>query len=319
MNLTRRTLLFSLAAAGLGRSSAAAKSTITRRATAFGTIVSLTASGGSDAQVNAAIDASFAQIRAIEKSMSVYDADSEISRLNRTGRLPDPSHHFETVLSIGRDVFHETGGAFDPTVQPLWLAWRSGQERGRLPNRSELAAPLATVGFGNFSLKQPHGRQLTFNGIAQGYACDLVAAELARHGIASATFDTGEPGRFGTSSNTIALRHPRKPDAIIGTIDVTGGYLATSGDYMTSFTPDFSAHHIFDPATGFSPAELASVSVLARTGALADAYATAMMVMGSRAALELAARTEGLDVLLVDKRSKMLMSNGMMRRFTKAA
>lgn len=319
MTLTRRTLIFTLAAAGLGGSSAAGVSTITRRATAFGTVVSITASGQSEAQVNAAIDASFAQIRAVEKSMSIHDPDSEISRLNRMGRLSNPSMHFRAVLAVARDVFHQTGGAFDPTVQPLWLAWWSGQELGRPPSRKDLVVPLAKVGFSDFSVSETHGRQLTFNGIAQGYACDLVATELAAHGIENATFDTGEPGHIGALSNVISVRHPRRPEALIGTIDVSGGFLATSGDYMTSFTPDFSAHHIFDPATGFSPVELASVSVLAKTGALADAYATAMMVMGSKASLELAARSDGLEVLLVDKHSKVLMSDGMARRFTAAA
>ncbi len=319
MTLTRRTLLFSLAAASLGGSSATGAVTITRRGTAFGTIVSITASGRSNAQVNGAIDASFGQIRAVEKSMSVYDRDSEISRLNRTGRLSNPSDLFKAVLAIAGNVFDQTKGAFDPTVQPLWLAWQSGHELGRLPGRKELIAPLAKVGFAGYSLAETQGRQLTFNGIAQGFACDLVATELTRHGITRAMFDTGEPGRIGTSSNLIPVQHPRQPQAFVGTIDVTGGFLATSGDYLTSFSPDFSAHHIFDPATGFSPTELASVSVLAPSGALADAYATAMMVMGSNSSLELAARTGGLDVLLIDKQSNLFLSSGMAGRFAAAA
>ena len=78
--------------------------------------------------------------------------------------------------------------------------------------------------------------------------------------------------------------------------------MATSGDYATTFTPDFVHHHIFDPATGESPQELASVTVVAPTGMQADGLSTACMVMGARKAHALAARLPGVDVMTINKR-----------------
>jgi thiamine biosynthesis lipoprotein len=80
-----------------------------------------------------------------------------------------------------------------------------------------------------------------------------------------------------------------------------GRKVATSGDYATFFSSDFVHHHIFDPARGDSPPELASVTVVAPTGILADGLSTAFMVMGANKALALAAQLQDVDVMLIDK------------------
>ena len=89
-----------------------------------------------------------------------------------------------------------------------------------------------------------------------------------------------------------------------------GRCLATSGDYETFFTPDYLHHHIFDPATGDSPGELASVSVLAPTGLEADGLSTACMVLGRQRVIAELASIPGVDVLLVDKRGEIWRSAG---------
>jgi thiamine biosynthesis lipoprotein len=86
-----------------------------------------------------------------------------------------------------------------------------------------------------------------------------------------------------------------------------GRKVATSGDYETFFSPDFVHHHIFDPKTGDSPLELASVTVVAPTGILADGLSTAFMVMGSDKALALTAKLHDVDTLLIHK-------NGLIRK-----
>ena len=89
-----------------------------------------------------------------------------------------------------------------------------------------------------------------------------------------------------------------------------GRCVATSGDYSAYFTPDFLHHHIFDPATGESPRELASVTVLAPAAILADGLSTAFMVMGVRKAHALAATLPGVDLLTVDKSGFVSKSPG---------
>ena len=84
-----------------------------------------------------------------------------------------------------------------------------------------------------------------------------------------------------------------------------GRKVATSGDYATSFSPDFAHHHIFDPTSGDSPLELASATVLAPTGILADGLSTVFMVMGTDKALALAAQIHDVDALLIDKSGRV--------------
>ena len=92
-----------------------------------------------------------------------------------------------------------------------------------------------------------------------------------------------------------------------------GRSLATSGDYETYFTPDFIHNHIFDPATGDSPKALASVTVAAPTGLLADGLSTALFVMGPKKSLQLLATLPQVDALLIDKNGKSWLSTGMQK------
>ena len=93
-------------------------------------------------------------------------------------------------------------------------------------------------------------------------------------------------------------------------LSADGRSLATSGDYGTAFSADFSRHHIVDPATGSSPQELASVSVLAPTGMQADALSTAFMVMGAERSLQVARAMPEVDVLCISKDGSVRPSAG---------
>ena len=177
--LSRRTVTFGLMAALSPISRASAGYAGSRQGTAFGTIVSVAAKGRSVRQVEAALDASFAAIRAVERSMSLFDANSELSRFNRTGVLHSPSQPFLETLRQSARVWRMTAGAFDPTVQPLWDVWSAAGNGGPDPALLDLAR--RGIGFENLRWDASQvsaagrGAQLTFNGIAQGYAADLVA------------------------------------------------------------------------------------------------------------------------------------------------
>jgi FAD:protein FMN transferase len=279
--------------------------TRTRPATAFGTTVRLTVTAGSAVVAETALDAGFAEIRGVESAFSLFNPASELSRLNAQGELINPSSRMRHVLSLTDSMWEKTVGAFDPTVQPLWQLWASRQ--GVLPDAAQIKVRMEAVGWQHVSCSTKRvqfarkGMALTFNGIAQGYAADRVAAALRQHDVIAATIDTGERGLVGAGRGAhLPIRDPRDSERAIASFELRSGFIATSGDYATAFTPDFSAHHIFDPATGFSPHELSSVTVAAPTGAEADAMATAMMVMGSKPSLALAA-AEGLQVCLVAK------------------
>jgi thiamine biosynthesis lipoprotein len=146
---------------------------------------------------------------------------------------------------------------------------------------------------------------ITLNGVAQGYAVDLALEALRSRGVQHALLDTGEFGSVGSKPHgqpwVLGVAHPRQHDVMSALLKMDGRKVATSGDYEAFFSPDFVHHHIFDPATGESPLELASVTVVAPTGILADGLSTAFMVMGAAKSLALAARWPDVDVMLIHK------------------
>ncbi len=269
---------------------------------AFGTTISLKVLHADEDTARRGMQAALAAVRDIDRLMSLYRADSEISRLNRDGRLEHPDAHVLAVLQHAQRLSQQTNGAFDVTVQPLWDAALSGRDRH---------AELSRIGWRKIAVEEKQiafkapRMAVTLNGVAQGYGVDVALATLRKHGITDALLDTGEFATLGRRDDgqpwTLGVRDPRDAHAYARVLPADGRCLATSGDYEAHFSEDFSKHHIVDPATGDSPRELASVSVLAPTGLQADGLSTAMMVLGLQASLALAAHTPGVDIFCVGK------------------
>lgn len=277
----------------------------------FGTTASLRVLHDDEAAARAALSAAMAALHGVDRLMSLHRPDSELSRLNRDGLLERPHPQLLAVLQAAQATAQLTGGAFDVTVQPLWDAANGSADK---------SAALARVGWRKLEvsaervrLREP-GMAVTLNGIAQGYGADVALAALRAHGIAHALLDSGEFGSLGRRDDgqpwTLAVRDPRDLQAAAHLLSADGRCLATSGDYATAFSEDFSRHHIVDPATGASPQELASVSVLAPTGLQADALSTACMVLGMERSLQLAARLPHVDVLCIAKSGEVRRSAG---------
>lgn len=269
---------------------------------AFGTTVSIQLLHTDEKLATRAIADAFSAAKAIDLLMSIYSAPSQVHTLNRDGILQRPSPHLQTVLNTAQQLSERSAGAFDITVQPLWLAAEANTDprtRRKLVNWRHVRHDSEQV-----SLQQP-GMAITLNGIAQGYATDLALAALRAHGIAHALVDIGEFRATGRRSPArpwaLGIRHPRQPDQQIGALQMDGRGVATSGDYETTFSADFSRNHIFDPHTCLSPTELASATVIAPSAVLADGLSTAMMVMGAERSLALAREMPELEVVLVGK------------------
>jgi thiamine biosynthesis lipoprotein len=287
---------------------------------ALGTKVSLLALHADADQAQAALDEALAEVQAVDALMSLYRDDSQLFMLNRAGVLESPDARVLDVLRYAQDLSRRTQGAFDVTVQPLWLAFSRAKERGDLPTSADLGEARALVDWRRLTVSddevrlQP-GMAVTLNGVAQGYAADRALAALRRHGIAHALIDAGEFDTLGRNPNgdswVLGVRHPRDVDALAARLVMDGRALATSGDYETYFTPDFRHHHIFDPAVGDSPTELASATVLARTALEADGLSTAFMVLGAERSLALAATLPGVDALLIGKNGERWRSPGL--------
>ena len=277
---------------------------------AFGTVVSIKVLHYDARQAELAMADAMTQVRMVDALMSIYRAGSEVHTLNRDGHLNRPDPHLLAVLNEAGRLSRLTGGAFDITVQPLWALARQG--KNRMPALPLIGWRRMAVNAASVTLEP--GMAITLNGIAQGYAVDLARTALQARGIRHALIDTGEFGALGSSKEgqpwTLGIRDPRREDAYVGMLQMDSRAIATSGDYATAFTPDFSEHHIFDPATGASPVELAAVTVAAPSGLLADGLSTAFMVMGAERSLALAAGMEGVDLIAIDKAGRRWQSPG---------
>ncbi len=276
--------------------------TATRAGIAFGTTVSLTLVHAEVAAIEAGLHDGFAAIRAVEAAGSLYRPDSALARLNRDGRLAEPDPLLAEMLRFALDLAAASGGAFDPTVQPLWTLWAEAAARGERPSQTALAETLGRVGWRAVAVSEAGirlrpGTALTLNGLLQGYAADRVMAAIRARGIAHAFVDTGEFGAQGAHADgapwRLGLAGPRRGDPLAAVIAPFTGFAATSGDDATAFSADRRDHHIFDPATGTSPRALSAVTVTAPSGLLADALSTAAFVLGEAAGAALVARYPG--------------------------
>jgi FAD:protein FMN transferase len=257
----------------------------------------------------------------VNRALSTYDPRSEISRFNANAST-DPvrvSPPLRAVAAIAGEVSVATGGAFDVTVGPLVQAWGFGVELPAAeiaPGPGAINGLRAEVGFDRLELgadghslrKTVPGLQLDVNGIAPGYAVDLIAERFDALGVRDYLVELGGEVRARGSSPAgrpwrVAVEAPlsgeRKPYTLV---ELDGLAVSTSGDYR-----DFRElngrrfSHTIDPRTGAPVTHgLASVSVVHPSAAFADAYSTAFMVLGLDAGMALAGRL-GLAALFIER------------------
>jgi len=281
---------------------------VRRKSIALGAPVTLTAIHAQLDVAVEAIDAAFAELERIESVMSIYRPESQLSRLNATGRLEQPDASLVEVLRYAAEVSRASSGAFDVTVQPLWQVYAEAQRSGRLPSDKQIAAALSKVDWTQIKITEhaiglSSGAAVTLNGIAQGYAADRALNVIRAAGIEHALIDTSEFAPLGQNRRgerwSVGIQHPRKADALSAVAQLDGRCLATSGDYATTFSADRRYNHLFDPKTGKSPSGLMSVSIVAPTAIEADALSTACFVLGIDEAKRLIESRSGCDALFI--------------------
>lgn len=248
------------------------------RGQALGAVAEITLHGP-DEQAGRALRAAKATLRRMERLFSLYDPGSDLVRLNETGRLDNPAPDFLALLRLCNEIHRETGGRFDPTIQPLWRVML--RHRGR-PDRTALQDALSRVGWSGVAFDRESvrferpGMALTFNGIAQGFATDRVAAALAAHGFEETLVNIGE-FRAGQGTWHIGVEDPQF--GLVATRRLEHTAIATSSPSALRFGDD-GPGHILDPTGALRPPSWSTVSVEARTAALADGYSTAFSLLG---------------------------------------
>lgn len=253
----------------------------------------------------------------VNAKMSTYQADSEISRFNRH-RTTEPfplSVDVIEVMSEARRISEATQGAFDITVGPLVDAWGFGPVKlDRIPSESRLAELRQSVGWENIEIgeaatarKRHPATQADLSAIAKGYAVDRVSQTLADLDYGNHMVEVGGEVRtagHGSTGNAwrIAIEQPTlgrgAPQRVVRLHD---GAMATSGDYRNFIEKDGVRYsHTIDPRSARPVTHrLASVTVIHLSCMTADAYATALMVMGEDEAFRFAAARDLAVMLLV--------------------
>ena len=287
---------------------------------AMGTRMTIRAAHQSLSQAEHALALARADVQRIEDQMSLFRSDSLVSRLNRSGVLRQAPAELLQVVRIAQQISARSQGAFDITVQPLWELFDQAQRAGRLPTPAQVQAARARVGWQQLQVEPDSlrfsgaGMGLTLNGIAPGFAADVVKATLQRQGIRHASIDTGEWALIGRAQSgrdwLLGIADPRSADGLITRVAPAGQCLATSADNECHFSEDFVHHHIFDPRTGYSPTSLSCVSVLAPTCVMADALTKVLFAAGFDAALGLA-RQWHVQALVVRKDGRWQASTGL--------
>lgn len=326
----RRHFLRCIAGTGLAGGAAAAgwnwwhhgltNRVVSRNGIALGARVSMAAVHADRAVAEAALSAAFAELELVENLMSLYRPQSQLCRLNREGQIGNPHPYLVDVLRCAMEVARSSDGSFDVTVQPLWTLYHEAKTHGQLPDDAAIQAACKRVDWRRIEISphqiilRGHGTAVTLNGIAQGFAADAALNVLKRHGVSDALIDTGEFGARGRNAEGtpwgIGIQHPRLEDALAAIVPLDNRCLATSGDYATTFSDDFTHNHLFNPRTGHSPKELCSVSVVAATAVMADALSTAVFVMGAKRGLEWLQTFENTEALLILKNGETLATPG---------
>jgi thiamine biosynthesis lipoprotein len=256
-------------------------------------------------------------LQRVEKSLSVYDEGSVISKFNRNEDVA-PDSYFLECFEVAQQVSRQTGGAFDVSASPLFAAWGFGAEKHSTPPTQQQVDSLKQLcGMDKFSVvnnrlvKSDPRAQLNANAVAKGYAVDVVASFLESRGITGYMVEIGGEVRCGGAKPngsrwTVGIDMPRDGNFTPGAdmacaIEICHRAVATSGNYRRFYVSgNEKIPHTIDPVTG-RPAHnsLLSATVVAATCAVADAYATAFMVMGVDSAKALLGRRRDLEALLI--------------------
>lgn len=285
----------------------------------FGTTLWLKAGHADTGVLDQALDEAVAAIRMVERQMSLFDPHSAVSRLNAGAQLLRPDPHLLKVLTVARQVSAASGGLFDVSMQPLWQVWSQASGQGALPSARVLERARERVDWRAVSLSPAAirldlpGMQLSLNGIAQGYASDLVRKVFESHRIRHALIDTGETSLLGRAPDdsawTFGIEDAAGKKSPGPQLIADGRAVATSSDAHTTFSADHRHHHIMDPHTGYSPTHWSSVTVLAPSCTLADAL-TKVFFMLPPQAVHAAARQWQVDVVLQDKAGRWTSTLG---------
>ncbi len=289
--ISRRRFLSLIAIASSLPTLAAAKtsvSTYSWRGTLMGANAHMTFYGADETAAIEVTRKCLAEVRRLENIFSLYQARSQICALNRSGTLRAPSHDMRHLLFICQQLYRNTKGKFDPTIQPLWTLnrdWFAKNPQTSGPPAALVQQKKALVGFdkihiGTTRIELGKGQAITLNGIAQGYITDRITDLLRRAGWSNILVNMGEYYAIGSkpggSPFKVQLANTSQ------TIPLANQALASSSSTGFVFPSSTGRQtHLIDPATAQSPQIWQSVHVSHPRATICDGLSTAFSAMNA--------------------------------------
>jgi thiamine biosynthesis lipoprotein len=247
---------------------------------------------------NMAVDEAFLEMKTIDRLMSVFDKNSQLSLVNSHSKEKEVGvdSRLVEVLEHAKRFSHLTVGAFDVTVEPLMrlYGFRDDAALHHFPTDKEIASTIDGIGSKNIfvdaknstvALTHPKTK-IDFGGIAVGYALDRATEILRSHGITSALINhSGDIYAIGTPPDeeawSIEITDPIQTDRTITTVQIRDQALSTSGNYENFRKADGKTiGHLLNPSTGKTAASILSGTIIAPTAMEADALSTGFFVLG---------------------------------------
>jgi FAD:protein FMN transferase len=260
----------------------------------MGTSMRVEVYGSDEAARRQAADEAFAAIAEVDRLMSDYRDDSELTSVNNAAasRAVPVSAPLFAVLEAAERVSRQSDGAFDVAVRPLTALWGFKTHQMHVPTASELNAIRPLIGYRNVTLdRDAHtvrfnrdGVQLDLGGIAKGFAAEVAAGSLKRRGLAGMIDAGGNQYMVGLPSGkpswSVGISDPDRRGALLGAIDIQGGAVSTASGAATR-------EPLLDPRTLQPSTASLSATVVSEDGTLADALSKAVFVLGPTRGLAL--------------------------------
>ncbi|HZS37699.1 MAG TPA: FAD:protein FMN transferase [Polyangia bacterium] len=304
----------------------AEKHLVTRERTQMGTEVSFSALTDDEEGAARAFDAAFDEIDRIEKMMTTWRDDSEVSRVNQqAGVAPvKVSDEMIEVLEMAERASKLSGGAFDVTYYAMHGLWKFDQDlEEKIPDAAEIKRRIALIDYRKLKIDRAaktlfltkKGMAINLGGIAKGYAVDRAAAILKRAGFGNAIVKAGGDLFCAGSKDgkpwTTGIRDPRGGRGeVFAVMQLIDHAFSTAGDYERFFILDGKRyHHIIDPKTGYPATRSRSVTIYAPTAFLADALDDAVFILGWKKGIAMIEAIDDVGAVVVDDKGQVHVSS----------
>lgn len=265
---------------------------------------------------NQYLNAAQGEIERIERLISSWDANSQTAEINRQAGIKPVKVAKELYDLIARsiEISKITQGAFDISYAALDPVWFFDGRMKAVPSESERLKSVQNIGFKDLVLNAKEqtvylpkkGMKIGFGAIGKGYAADATKKLMKSLGVSSGIINaSGDLTSWGKKPDgtdwQVGISNPENPAKVFSWFPVRDAAVATSGNYEKYVTLEGKQYsHIMDPRTGIPVSGIKSVTVFAPKAELADAFATAVFIMGIDTGIDTISQLPGMSCIIVD-------------------